>query len=572
MQRSIGKLGDIMHLLGNDSQDECADSSALGHGVRRAPCNAWRPYTHVPSIVIQRRGHRTLGRGARRGLRRAGHVLGVVAAVLLLFPSPSRGDLIEHGPQDAAPSGLLAGVARADITPPVGIAQMNWGSQTHIQAVGIDPAGMVATALVISDGQQKFVMVDVDRLYVQGLEPAIERASERIGVPAAHIRLGASHTHSGPFLSAQKGPAGIDLSRYQKVVLRHRDQVVDKIVGAIVEANSRLRPVHLYAGRGTGTININRRFRSQVNTPPAVGRNPEGFVDRELVVVRIDDAKGKPYAILANFPCHGTVLAHENKFISPDWIGMTRRVVEQAFPGALCLFFQGAAGNQGPVEGFTGDLHVAHRLGSILGHEIAAATLGIETVERAPTFEGFVESTAYLAKQPWRVKGPRDATMKFTSKIIPLPRRTYTAKELIDMEARVADAQKKVEMAKKRDDPWKQHQANAQLRRFSDLLHQWKRPVAASPARVEVQILRIGNVAIVAMPGEPFAEIGVAVKKASPFAFTMFCGYSSGIGGDYIPTRSEYQHGGYEVERTPYGLGAAEKLVRETIRLFQQVK
>ena len=89
------------------------------------------------------------------------------------------------------------------MTPPVGIAQMNWGSQTHIQAVGIDPVGMVATALVISDGKQKFVMVDVDRLYVKGLEPAIERASEQTGVPAAHIRLGASHTHSGPFLSAQ---------------------------------------------------------------------------------------------------------------------------------------------------------------------------------------------------------------------------------------------------------------------------------------------------------------------------------------------------------------------------------
>ena len=561
-----------MCVLRDDSQDKYACSSTPGHWVRQGKCDAWRPCTRFPTIVIQCLGHRTLGQLARHCLRRTCLSLGVVTAVLLLLPSPSRGDLIEQGPKDSAPSGLLAGVARADITPPVGIAQMNWGSQTHIQAAGIDPVGMVATALVISDGKQKFVMVDVDGLFVQGLEPAIERASELTGVPAAHIRLGATHTHSGPSLSAKKGPAGIDLSRYQKVVLHHRDQMVDKIVGAIVEANSRLRPVHLYAGRGTGTININRRFRSQGKTPPAVGRNPEGFVDRELVVIRIDDAEGKPYAILANFQCHGIVLGHENKFISPDWIGMTRRVVEQAFPGALCLFFQGAAGNQGPVEGFTGDLRVAHRLGSILGHQIAAVAFGVETVKRAPTFEGFVESSAYLAKQPWRVKGPRDATMKFTSKIIPLPRRTYTAKELIDMESRIAHAQKKVEMENKRDNPWKQHQAKAQLRRFSDLLKQWKRPVESTPVKIEVKVLRIGNVAIVAMPGEPFAEIGAAVKKASPFAFTMFCGYSSGIGGDYLPIRQEYQHGGYEVERTPYGLGAAEKLVDETIRLFQEVK
>jgi len=89
---------------------------------------------------------------------------------------------------------------------------------------------------------------------------------------------------------------------------------------------------------------------------------------------------------------------------------------------------------------------------------------------------------------------------------------------------------------------------------------------------VQLQILRIGQVAIVAMPGEPFAEIGVAIKKASPFEVTLFCGYSSGAGGDYMPIESEYQYGGYEVERTPYGAGAADKVIRETIALYKDVQ
>ena len=84
--------------------------------------------------------------------------------------------------------------------------------------------------------------------------------------------------------------------------------------------------------------------------------------------------------------------------------------------------------------------------------------------------------------------------------------------------------------------------------------------------------MRLGDMAIVSMPGEPFAEIGVAVKKASPFAITMFCGYSSGEGGDYMPTESEYTLGGYEVQRTPYGTGAAEKLIRETIALYNDLR
>ncbi len=507
-----------------------------------------------------------------RKAARVGSLLQVALVAALLPGSLGRSDTVEQGPKDSKPSGLLAGVARADITPPVGIVQMNWGSQTHIESVGVDPAGMVATALVLSDGRHKFAMVDIDRLFVAGLEDAIGRASEQTGIPKAHIRLAATHTHAGAMVSAAKGPPGVDLTAHRDMIERYRLQIVDKVAGAIVEANSNLRPAHVHGGRGTGTININRRVRARGDDPPAVGRNPGGFVDRELVVFRIDDAQGNPYAILANFQCHGTVLAYENKFISPDWVGMTRKVVEEAFPGATCLFFQGAAGNQGPIEGFTGDLAVPHRLGAILGHQIAAVALQIETVERQPTFEGFVESTAYQAKQHWRVKGPRDSNLRFASTRIDVPRRTYSAEEIEGMEGRLARAKAQQTQAKSAHDPWKQHQAAARVRRFGDLLQQWKEPADPSPRQVEVEMLRIGELAIVAMPGEPFAEIGVAVKKGSPFAYTMFCGYSDGVGGDYLPTASEYAFGGYEVERTPYSPGAAQKVIDGAIRLFDQIR
>ena len=158
----------------------------------------------------------------------------------VLLPTLAAADVVEQGPKDSAPSGLLAGVARADITPPVGIAQMNWGSQSHIEAVGIDPAGMKLTALVLSDGEQKFAMVDIDSLRVNGLEPAIEEASRRSGIPASNIRLAATHTHAGVMVTAVKGPPGVDLTPYQEMANRYRLQIIDKIVGAVVEANERL--------------------------------------------------------------------------------------------------------------------------------------------------------------------------------------------------------------------------------------------------------------------------------------------------------------------------------------------
>ncbi|MFN7932861.1 MAG: neutral/alkaline non-lysosomal ceramidase N-terminal domain-containing protein [Bryobacteraceae bacterium] len=491
---------------------------------------------------------------------------------LLFFCSLLSADIVEHTAKNAKPSGLQAGVARTDITPPTGIPHLNWGSQTHVEAVGVDPAGMIVTALVLSDGKQKFAMVDIDMLLVTGMQPVAERAAQAIGVPANHVRLAATHTHAGPAFQRDKGPLGVDPAKYEKMMADYQRFLADRIVQVVVAANKNLRPVHAYGAKGTGTININRRMRATKDGPPAVGRNETAPVDRELVVIRIDDANGKPYAVLVNFQCHGIVLTYENKLISPDWVGMTRKAVEQAMPGATALFFQGAAGDQGPIEWGTGDISVAHRLGMTLGLQAAALAMQIETTQRAPKFEGYVESTAFAAKTPWRVQGPRDSTIRFVSKTLSLPPRRYTPKEIDDMASRVAQAEKQLGPARASGDPWQKHQAEARWRRFNDLLTKWKKPYDATPVEVDVQILRIGDMAIVAMPGEPFSGIGAAIKKASPFPITMFCGYSTGKGGDYMPVADEYQQGGYEVERTPYGTGAAEKLVKETSALFPAVR
>ncbi len=490
----------------------------------------------------------------------------------LLVPGLLCADIVEHTAKNSKPSGLFAGVARADITPPVGIPHLNWGSQTHVEAVGVDPAGMIVTALVLSDGKQKFAMVDIDTLLVNGMQPIADRAAQAIGVPANHVRLAATHTHAGPMFQREKGPLNVDPAPYEKMMADYRRLLEERIVNTVIEANKNLRPVHAYGAKGTGTININRRMRATKDGPPAVGRNETAPVDRELVVIRMDDANGKPYAVLVNFQCHGIVLTYENKLISPDWVGMTRKTIEQAMPGATALFFQGAAGDQGPIEWGTGDISVAHRLGTTLGLQAAALANQIETTRRVPKFEGYVESTAFAAKTPWRVQGPRDATIKFVYKTLQLPPRRYTPQEIDDMASRVAQAEKQLGPARASGDPWQKHQAEARWRRFNDLLTKWKKPYDATPVEVDVQILRIGEMAIVAMPGEPFSGIGAAIKKASPFPITMFCGYSTGKGGDYMPVADEYQHGGYEVERTPYGTGAAEKLIKDTSALFPALR
>jgi hypothetical protein len=484
----------------------------------------------------------------------------------------ARADLREQGPKDAKPSGLLAGVASADISPPSGIIHQNWGSATHLTALGIDPLGMHVRALVLGDGKKKYVLAELDAVNLGWLGDAAARAAAAIGVPEEHVRISASHTHAGAAFQPNRGPAGVDLRPYAGVFSNYRAAAADKVVGTIVEANSRLLPVHIGAAQGAGTINVNRRFRSQAGQPAAVGLNPEGFVDRDLLVLRIDDAGGRPYAVVFNFQCHGTVMGYENRYVSPDWIGSARKAVEQALPGATALFLQGAAGNQGPVEGYTGDLEVARRLGAVVGYQAAALALGIDTVKREPRFEGFVESTAYQAKQPWRVEGPRDATLRFSSRIVELEPRRYSAPELEAMARRVEQAQRSLAQAEASGDEWRQHQARARLRRDTDLLKRWQEARDPAPVRLLVRVLRIGEIAIVSVPGEPFAEIGAAVKKDSPFPITLFTGYSNGQGDGYMPVESEYRFGGYEIEMTPYGPGAANQLVQAAVAMLREIR
>ena len=94
---------------------------------------------------------------------------------------------------------LSVGVARTDITPPVGIAHAGWGAQTHQRAVGVD-LPLWATALALSDGDQTVLIVDLDLLSI--LEPNAVRVKDAIieltGLPSSHIRLSYTHTHSGP--------------------------------------------------------------------------------------------------------------------------------------------------------------------------------------------------------------------------------------------------------------------------------------------------------------------------------------------------------------------------------------
>ena len=77
------------------------------------------------------------------------------------------------------------------------------------------------------------------------------------------------------------------------------------------------------------------------------------------------------------------------------------------------------------------------------------------------------------------------------------------------------------------------------------------------------------DLAIVCLPGESFVELGLAIKRASPFRTTLVVELCNCVETIYIPPRVAYAGGSYEVTNSTVQPGAGELLVETAVRLLQ---
>ena len=221
---------------------------------------------------------------------------------------------------------LNAGVGRVDITPPVGVAHAGWGAQTHQVSVGNDMP-LLVSAIVVSKDDLDLAIVDVDIGIFTGDQDRKIRdlISAETGIPFANIRLSYSHTHSGPITFGQWIKEGIDLAN------EWWDQIPKACAEAVPLAKNSQQLARSGFGRGSCPVNINRR-PARDGGDLFTGRNWDGFVDHDVDVVGIDDIDGDPIATIVNYAMHPTIMGHENQWVTPDFPGPMRSVVEQ--PGA----------------------------------------------------------------------------------------------------------------------------------------------------------------------------------------------------------------------------------------------
>jgi hypothetical protein len=466
-------------------------------------------------------------------------------------------------------TGLLAGVARTDITPPLGIAHAGWGAQSHQRAAGVD-LPLWATALALSDGDTTVVIVDIDLIYVWDAEaPAVHAAVvELTGLPAANVRLAYTHTHSGPVNGSTWSSW---LKQGAEMVPPYDASLPHRIAGVAWAALQRMRPARVAAGRGECAISVNRRFQRPEDGAVVCGRNWGGPVDHEVQLVRIDALDGAPIAAIVNYACHPITVGPDCELVTPDYPGAMKRVVEAA-TGATCLFLQGATGDVGPVRGVArGGAGEYKRLGAILGHEASKLWWELEVPARRERYVATLESGSPLAIYADEPAEEPERFLRVATRPLHLPLKQLGPPEPFDEQFQHHNAELNALRERSGDEAAIKRETMLAKRAAmrGDLARQ---SLGRAHRTFELQAFALGDdIVLLGMPGEPFVEIGLAVKRASPFAHTLFSGYSN-IGWAYIPTPAAYPFGGYEVEVSPFAPEAAGIVVEGAGELLRSMK
>jgi len=444
-----------------------------------------------------------------------------------------------------------AGAVALDVSPKQFPVLVN-GGMTSRSATGVtDP--IYAKALVLANGKTEIAIVVVDSCMMPRpmLDEAKALATKRTGIPSDRILISATHTHTAPSTLGCLGT---------KADPRYTPYLKVRIAEAIAVAQEKLQPAQagwnkVNAAEFTALRRWVRRPDRIANDPfgnPTVranmhaGRNwddvtgESGPEDPDLTLISIQDIKGKPLAILANFSMHYFGAA---KAVSADYFGKfatnlrSMLGADESFVGIMS-------------HGCSGDIW---RRDYTLRNWIVDPPKKEEQMQIDSYSKGLAERALLDYR---KIKHRADSDLAMTETRMTLKYRTPDIGLLQWAEGIVE------EMGDRNPKNKTEVYAVEQI-----VLHE------RQETEIVLQALRIGDIAITTTPNETYALTGLKLKEKSPLPNTMVIELANG-GDGYIPPPEQHFLGGYNTwaaRSAGLEVQAEPKIVEANLRLLEKV-
>ena len=433
---------------------------------------------------------------------------------------------------------LRLGRAEVRITPPVG---MPMGGYFALRLATGTHDDLYAKALVLEKDGVKTAIVacDLESIPRKFTDAARDLIRKSTGVPGENIMISTTHAHTGPemspfFLAWAEGQAA-------EVARQYHDSLPAKIAEAVQRAEQSLVPARVWTATGhEDSISFNRRFLMRDGTVrfnpgkqnPEIVR-PLGPIDPAVPVVYFDSLDGKPLAAYVNFALHlDTVGGTEFSADYPYTLG--KLLAGAKGPDMLTVFTIGTAGNINHFDVSSPATQQGHEEAARIGTVLAGEVL----------------------RTLWNAKPVTAGPIQVRREIVRLP--------LYELKPGEIEKAREVYERVRKNGP--------EAAEFLETVQAFKVLAVAQyrgkPFEAEVQVITLGDqIAWVALPGELFVELGLALKNASPFPQTIVAELAHDM-IDYVPNRKAYAEGAYEAVNSRCQPGSGEMLVDAATRLL----
>jgi neutral ceramidase len=402
------------------------------------------------------------------------------------------------------------GVSEIDFTPATGLPL----ADAAPIAKGIRTP-LFAKSIVLSNNECEIAIVTLDLIGLsrRHVKEAASKIRRECGIPEENVLVVCSHTHTAPKSVAYLGPKDHWLMSFPDEILEFiNENIVESIVKSVTEASCNMVCGSVGAiSADLPWLTFNRRRHTRnygvwtywVGIPKNQAYRPEGPIDPELGLLVLRDSSHKPSALLWNFAAHNSF--HFDDMYSADLAYTVQAELDNRVGKHLpCLYLPGCGANLNYYD-----------------------------------YE--VSESMWDGKRHF---GLEKATEHIVSAIIATYREACTKSSVV-LKGRKAEV-----VLAQRDywQNWYEEDIKRKLPGWIDLTNKdldYLREKNKPTYETDVMALRIGDVALVGLPGEVFVEFGLHIKQFSPFPQTYVCAYANDYCG-YVATRRAFIGGCYE--------------------------